>query len=157
MRPASDGRSLQYLIIGAGPGGLQLSYFLQRAGATYLTLEREAAPGSFFRHYPRHRRLISLNKVHIAEDGDDPEIALRWDWNSLLNDEPSLLFRNYSQEYFPHADHMVRYLEDFRRFHALNVRFGTQIDLVEMPVLHNDPRREGRGSAAGRRDLRFRA
>jgi thioredoxin reductase len=131
MRPASDGRSFQYLIIGAGPGGLQLSYFLQQAGATYLTLEREATPGSFFRHYPRHRRLISLNKVHIAEDGDDPEIALRWDWNSLLNHEPSLLFRNYSQEYFPHADHMVRYLEDFRRSHALNVRFGTQVDLVE--------------------------
>ncbi|NUP79379.1 MAG: NAD(P)-binding domain-containing protein, partial [Nonomuraea sp.] len=70
----------RFLIVGAGPGGLQLSYFLQRAGADYLTLEREPAPGGFFRRYPRHRRLISLNKVHTGEK--DREIQLRWDWNS---------------------------------------------------------------------------
>ncbi|MFF5208147.1 NAD(P)-binding domain-containing protein [Streptosporangium sp. NPDC000396] len=122
-------RTHRYLIIGAGPGGLQLSYFLQRAGADYLTLEREAAPGGFFRRYPRHRRLISLNKVHISEK--DPEIALRWDWNSLLNDEPGLLFPRYSQEYFPHADDLLRYLADFQREHALNVRFSTPVDRVE--------------------------
>jgi thioredoxin reductase len=119
----------RYLIIGAGPGGLQLSYFLQRAGADYLTLERAVASGSFFRHYPRHRRLISLNKVHAGDD--DPEIALRWDWNSLLSDAPGLLFPRYSQEYFPHADDLVRYLNDFRRCHALNVRFSTPVDQVE--------------------------
>ncbi|MEU7986715.1 NAD(P)-binding domain-containing protein [Streptosporangium canum] len=119
----------RYLIIGAGPGGLQISYFLQRAGADYLTLEREAEPGGFFRHYPRHRRLISLNKVHTGEK--DPEIALRWDWNSLLNDAPGLLFPRYSQEYFPSPDDLLRYLADFQREHALNVRFSTAVDRVE--------------------------
>ncbi len=107
----------QYLIVGAGPAGLQLSYFLQQAGADYVTLEREATPAGFFRHYPRHRRLISLNKVHT--DSTDPEIRLRWDWNSLLNDAPGLLFPSYSDEYLPSADDLVRYLCDFQRHHGL--------------------------------------
>lgn len=121
--------SHRYLIIGAGPGGLQLSYFLQNAGADYLTLERDAAPGSFFTRFPRHRRLISLNKVHTTEK--DPEIALRWDWNSLLGDVPELLFPRYSQEYFPHADDLVRYLGDFQQRHDLNVRFATPVSRIE--------------------------
>ncbi|GAA3795647.1 NAD(P)-binding domain-containing protein [Sphaerisporangium flaviroseum] len=119
----------RYLIIGAGPGGLQLSYFLQRAGADYLTLEREAAPGGFFRRFPRHRRLISLNKVHTGEK--EPEIALRWDWNSLLNDSPSLMFPRYSKEYFPDAEDLLRYLSDFQREHELNVRFSTAVERIE--------------------------
>ncbi|GIH94550.1 NAD(P)-binding domain-containing protein [Planobispora siamensis] len=129
MTAGAGGRAHRYLIIGAGPGGLQLSYFLQRAGADYLTLEREAGPGGFFRHYPRHRRLISLNKVHTGQK--DPEIALRWDWNSLLNDEPELMFPRYSQEYFPRADDLVRYLADFQRGHRLNVRFSTPVERIE--------------------------
>jgi cation diffusion facilitator CzcD-associated flavoprotein CzcO len=54
----------RYLIIGAGAAGLQLGYYLQQAGCDYLTLEREHQVGAFFKHFPRHRRLISLNKVH---------------------------------------------------------------------------------------------
>lgn len=119
----------RYVIVGAGPGGLQLSYFLQRAGADYLTLERDAVPGCFFRSYPRHRRLISLNKVHTR--GDDPEIRLRWDWNSLLSDSPELLFPRYTDDYFPHADVMSGYLADFRRAHDLNVRFAAGVDRID--------------------------
>ncbi len=122
---AGTGPAHRYLIVGAGPAGLQLSYFLQQAGADYLTLEREAAPAHFFRRFPRHRRLISLNKVHTTSD--DPEIRLRWDWNSLLNHEPRLLFPEYSGEYLPHADDLVRYLTEFQRFHALRVRYNTRV------------------------------
>ncbi|MEV4366882.1 NAD(P)-binding domain-containing protein [Nonomuraea sp. NPDC049637] len=124
-----DAEHHRFVIIGAGPGGLQLSYFLQRAGADYVTLEREDAPGGFFRAYPRHRRLISLNKVHTGEK--EREIQLRWDWNSLLNDEPDLMFPNYSREYFPHADDLVRYLADFQRVHGLRVRYSTAVERVE--------------------------
>jgi thioredoxin reductase len=129
MRAPSAGHAHRYLIIGAGPGGLQLSYFLHRAGADYLTLEREDAPGSFFRRYPRHRRLISLNKINSP--AENPETALRWDWNSLLSDAPDLLFPRYSQDYFPHAGDLVRYLADFQHGHALNVRYSTDADRVE--------------------------
>jgi thioredoxin reductase len=121
--------SHRYVIVGAGPAGLQLSYYLQRAGADYVTLERGAGPSNFFRRYPRHRRLISLNKVHTTST--DPEIKLRWDWNSLLNDSPELLFPKYSSDYLPHADDLVRYLEEFQRFHALNVRFETAVERIE--------------------------
>jgi thioredoxin reductase len=119
----------RYVVIGAGPAGLQLSYFLQQAGADYLTLEREAAPGSFFARYPRHRRLISLNKVHTTSD--DPEIKLRWDWNSLLSDSPALLFPHYSSEYFPHAGDLTRYLADFQQAHRLAVRYGAAVERIE--------------------------
>lgn len=119
----------RYLIIGAGPAGLQLSYFLQRAGADYLTLEAEAEPSQFFRRFPRHRRLISLNKVHTTSA--DPEIRLRWDWNSLLSESPDLLFPEFSGEYFPHADDLTRYLEEFAKLHRLNVRYDTPVRRLE--------------------------
>ncbi|MEU8005088.1 NAD(P)-binding domain-containing protein [Catellatospora sp. NPDC049111] len=119
----------RYVIVGAGPAGLQLSYYLQQAGADYLTLERAPEPAEFFRHFPRHRKLISLNKVHSVST--DPEIRLRWDWNSLLQDPAELPFADYSREYFPHADDMVRYLGDFGRHHKLNVRYDTDVRRVD--------------------------
>ncbi|MGN9909067.1 NAD(P)-binding domain-containing protein [Phytohabitans sp. LJ34] len=123
-----DQRTRQYVIVGAGPAGLQLSYFLQRAGADYVALEREPGPAAFFQQYPRHRRLISLNKVHTTST--DPEIKLRWDWNSLLNDSPDLLFPKYSTEYLPAADDLVRYLADFQRIHELDVRYDCPVDRI---------------------------
>ncbi|MFG2060962.1 NAD(P)-binding domain-containing protein [Micromonospora sp. NPDC048871] len=120
------GNEHRYVIVGAGPAGVQLSYYLQQHGADYLTLESEDSPGGFFRRFPRHRRLISLNKVHT--DSTDPEIRLRWDWNSLLNDSPDLLFPNFSKEYLPAADDLVRYLAEFQRHYQLNIRFGTRVE-----------------------------
>ncbi|MEU1969585.1 NAD(P)-binding domain-containing protein [Micromonospora sediminicola] len=117
-----------YVIVGAGPAGLQLSYYLQQHGADYVTLERALGAGEFFRRFPRHRRLISLNKVHT--DSTDPEIRLRWDWNSLLNDCPDLLFPRFSDEYLPAADDLVRYLGEFQKVHGLNVRYGTTVQRI---------------------------
>ncbi|HEY1624916.1 MAG TPA: NAD(P)-binding domain-containing protein [Streptosporangiaceae bacterium] len=119
----------RYVIVGAGPAGLQLSYYLQRAGADYVTLERESAPGQFFARFPRHRRLISLNKVHTVST--DPEIRLRWDWNSLLNDSPELMFPKFSSEYLPAADDLVHYLGEFQRRHGLAVRYNTAVERIE--------------------------
>jgi thioredoxin reductase len=116
---------VDYLLIGAGPGGLQLGYFLERAGRDYLIVEAGNAPAQFFRTFPRHRRLISINKPHTG--WDDPELKLRMDWNSLLSDDPELLFTRYSERYFPPADDLVRYLSDFAQAHRLRVRYGTRI------------------------------
>jgi thioredoxin reductase len=116
---------VDYLVLGAGPAGLQLGYFLERAGRDYLIVERGSGPGTFFRTFPRHRRLISINKPHTG--WDDPELNLRMDWNSLLSDDSRLLFTRYSERYFPHADDLRRYLADFAVSHRLRIKYGTRI------------------------------
>lgn len=116
---------MDYLIIGAGPAGLQLGYLLGRAGRDYQIFEAGAGPGSFFETYPRHRQLISINKVHTGSS--DPELNLRTDWNSLLCDDPRLRFARYSERYFPRAEDLLRYLRDFADEHRLNVRYQTRV------------------------------
>jgi thioredoxin reductase len=121
--------TLEYLIIGAGPAGLQLAALLEAEGNhDYLVLERGDAPGTFFTRYPRHRTLISLNKVYTGSD--DPEFSMRMDWNSLLSDDPTLLFKNYSVRYFPPAEAFVDYLADFAAKTGARIRFGTDVDSV---------------------------
>ncbi|TDB85753.1 pyridine nucleotide-disulfide oxidoreductase [Actinomadura sp. KC216] len=115
---------MDYLVIGAGPAGLQLGYLLKKAGRSHLILESGPAPGMFFRTFPRHRQLISTNKKHTGTD--DPELNLRMDWNSLLSDDPELLFTRYSDRYFPAADDMVRYLADFAERCDLDIAYNTR-------------------------------
>lgn len=119
---------MDYLVIGAGPAGLQLGYFLARAGRDYQILEGGPAPGMFFRTFPRHRRLISINKPHTG--WDDPEMNLRTDWNSLLSDDPRLLFTRYTERYFPEADDFLRYLRDFAEAFQLRIKYNTRVARV---------------------------
>lgn len=115
-----------YLVIGAGPGGLQAGYCLQQQGRDYLIIESGGRAGTTFERFPRHRKLISINKVHTGYS--DPEINLRWDWNSLLSSESTAArFTDYSQRYFPDADDMPRYLDGFAKEHQLNVRTDSSV------------------------------
>lgn len=114
-----------YLILGAGPAGLQLGYFFQKAGRDFAIIERADVPGAFFRDMPRHRFLLSINKVHTGSD--DSELNLRWDWNSLICDNPDLRLPEYSQEYFPDPDVLVQYLADFADFYHLPIAYETEI------------------------------
>jgi len=116
---------MDYLIIGAGPAGLQLGYLLGAAGRDYQIFEAADAPGAFFDTYPRHRKLISINKVHTGSR--DPEVNLRTDWNSLLSDDARLCFTRYSERYFPSAEDLLRYLRDFAHEHRLRIRYQTRV------------------------------
>ncbi|XP_039209030.1 FAD-dependent oxidoreductase domain-containing protein 2 [Crotalus tigris] len=124
-----------YCIIGAGPSGLQIAYFLQHAGRNYVVFERRNTPGHFFTLYPRHRKLISINKRYTGKSNS--EFNLRHDWNSLLSHNNQLLFRHYSQDFFPDADTMVHYLADFASKLDLHVHYNTSIVLV---MLEKDPK-----------------
>lgn len=123
---------VDYLVLGAGPAGIQAAYFLERAGRDYLVVESGPAPGTFFTRFPRHRKLISINKVHSG--WDDPELKLRVDWNSLLSDEGAPLFTAVTPRYFPDADDMVRYLGDFAAAHRLRVRHDTTVTRITRPA-----------------------
>ena len=119
----------EYLILGGGPAGLQLGHHLATAGRSYLILEGGEGPGQSFRTFPRHRTLISSNKVYTGYD--DPEVNLRWDWNSLLVDDGRLAFGDYTRKYFPPADKLVQYLIDYASCYNLNIRCNTRIVRVE--------------------------
>ena len=117
-----------YIIVGAGPAGLQLGYFLKSAGRSYIILEAGGSPGTSFKRFPRHRKLISINKIHTGYD--DVETNLRWDWNSLLSDSEGYLFNQYSKSYFPSADDLVTYLGGYATRYDLNIRYGTKVEKV---------------------------
>lgn len=127
-----ESRVIDYVIIGAGPAGLQVGYQLGKLRHDYLILERAETAGHFFKAFPRHRKLISINKVHTGYK--DPEINLRWDWNSLLAEgDDALLFKEFSKRYFPHADDMVAYLQKFVDKNRIQVRFKAEVTLIDRP------------------------
>lgn len=118
----------EYLILGGGPAGLQLAYYFERDGRDYQILEGGERAGAFFEKHPRHGMLISINKVYTGTD--DPELNLRHDWNSLLTDDHSHLFKDYSKEYFPKAECIVEYLNDFVSKFDLKIRYNTRIEEI---------------------------
>ncbi|XP_053707510.1 FAD-dependent oxidoreductase domain-containing protein 2 [Synchiropus splendidus] len=117
-----------YCVLGAGPAGLQMGHFLSKSQRDYIILERNAGPGSFFNRYPRHRKLISINKIHTGRH--NREFNLRHDWNSLLSDRADLLFQRVSSEFYPPADAYPHYLSMFVRELGLKVRYGVDVGRI---------------------------
>lgn len=115
----------QYIIVGAGPAGLQMAYCMERAAHSYLVLEAASVPGAFFQTQPRHRMMISLNKRFNGFP--EHEYNMRHDWNSLLSEEGAPLFRDYSEDLYPKADDYVRYLAAFAEQHQLRIRYNARV------------------------------
>jgi thioredoxin reductase len=121
------------LIIGAGPGGLQVALTLgeiqKRNGVpfSYLVADRASSPGSFFERYPVHGRLISNNKLY---SGEDPRgrFSERFDWNSLITDDRAVLARDYSREFYPRRELVPQMLAALCERHGLPVVYDFEID-----------------------------
>ncbi|XP_013411120.1 FAD-dependent oxidoreductase domain-containing protein 2-like [Lingula anatina] len=115
----------EYCIVGAGPGGLQLGYFLKTSNRDYVIFERNNVSGSFFTKYPRHDMLISINKRNTGKT--NKEFNLRHDWNSLISHDESLQVRHYSKVMFPHREVLVKYLGDYQRKLGINVQYNVDV------------------------------
>lgn len=114
----------EYIIVGAGPAGLQMGYFLEESGRDYIIVERNNESGSFFRKYPRHDRLISINKRFTGKLNQ--EFNFRHDWNSLLTHN-LLRFTDFSTDFFPRRKQMRDYLYNYSKIHNLNILYNTNI------------------------------
>ncbi len=115
----------KYIILGAGPGGLQMGYFMAQAGRDYLILEKSPNAGSAFAVKPRHGKLISINKKYNFFE--EQEFNWRHDWNSLLSDDESMRFTRYSDELFPDATALYQYLRDFAAHFSLNIAYQVTV------------------------------
>lgn len=78
--------------------------------------------------YPRHRKLISINKIHTGRQ--NREFNLRHDWNSLLSHKPDLLLKRVSSEFYPPADALSLYLSLFVKELELRVHYGVDIGRI---------------------------
>jgi len=128
--PTTGSGKHEYCIVGSGPGGVQLAMFMERGGDDYVVLEKGPKSGMFFDKYPRHRQLISINKVYTGNG--NTENNLRHDWNSLIVDDDSMLFKHWSQEYFPHADNMTTYLNAVSHHYGIDKKtmYSTEVKRV---------------------------
>jgi glycine/D-amino acid oxidase-like deaminating enzyme len=77
------------VVVGSGPGGLQVAYSLARAGVDRCAvISRDDRPGGMFRRFPVFQRLISWTKP----DAPVPRGSREYEWydhNSLLGDVES--------------------------------------------------------------------
>jgi len=115
------------VVLGSGPGGLQISYFLRRIGVEHALLSSDLAPAGMFRRFPLFQRLITWTKPYApVERGSRP---YEWyDWNSLLAQEASekALVSEFmdGSSYFPSRPEMERSLAAFSERSAIKVRHG---------------------------------
>jgi thioredoxin reductase len=115
------------VVVGSGPGGLQISYFLGRLGVEHAVLSADEGPGGMFRRWPFFQRLLSWTKPYAPASRDSREFE-RWDWNSLVAVEPELRglqaeFMDASSD-FPSRPEMEANLTAFADRAGIRVRYG---------------------------------
>ena len=115
------------VVVGSGPGGLQISYSLSRLGIDHAVISADEAPGGMFRRWPFFQRLLSWTKPFAPVDHGERAYE-RYDWNSLLADEPANRSLMPSlmdgSSYFPSRPEMERNLASFAERAAVRVRYG---------------------------------
>ena len=125
-RPFPPGR-YPVVVIGSGPGGLQVASRLQHRGIEHAVLSADEAPGGMFRRWPFFQRLLSWTKPFAPVPRSDRAYE-RYDWNSLLGEEPAsrTLMPDLmdGSSYFPSRPEMQQNLELFAERSGLAIRYG---------------------------------
>jgi thioredoxin reductase len=115
------------VVVGSGPGALQASYTLRRLGVDHALLSEESSPGGMFQRFPIFQRLISWTKPYAPAPRDSRAYE-RFDWNSLIGDEPGV--RAIMPEvmdgtsYFPARAEMEKAIATFAERAGLRIRHG---------------------------------
>jgi thioredoxin reductase len=115
------------VVVGSGPGGLQLSYSLARAGVPHAVISADPSPGGMFRKWPFFQRLLSWTKPYAPEERGTRYYE-RYDWNSLIGEEDRLRALQPGlmdgTSYFPARAEMEQNLATFARDAGIAVRYG---------------------------------
>ena len=145
-KPFPPGR-YPLIVVGSGPGGLQLSYSLSRLGIGHAVLSEDSAPGGMFRRWPVFQRMLSWTKPYTGLQRSSRAYE-RFDWNSLLADDerqravmPALMD---GTSYFPSRPEMQRGLETFAERTDIKVRYDCR---WESTSLTSSPSGGGQGGA----------
>src|SRR2546428_545488 len=75
------------VVVGSGPGGLQVSYALRRLGIDHAVISADPGPGGMFRRWPFFQRLLSWTKPYALVERTSRAYE-RYDRNSLIPDDP---------------------------------------------------------------------
>jgi thioredoxin reductase len=119
--------SYPVVVIGSGPGAIQLSYSLRCLGVGHAVITADPAPGGMFRRWPFLQRLLSWTKPHAPVERGTRAYE-RYDWNSLLGEEPetTALQPGFMDgtSYFPARAEMEANLAAFVERAKLDIRYG---------------------------------
>ena len=115
------------VVVGSGPGAIQLSHELDQLGIAHATISGDPSPGGMFRRLPLYQRLLSWTKPYAL--GDPAGRAGEWyDWNSIVSDDqklraimPTLMDGSSS---FPSRANMEENLATFVARAKLQIRYG---------------------------------
>jgi thioredoxin reductase len=145
QRPFPPG-AYPVVVLGSGPGGLQVGYSLSRLGVEHAVLSADERPAGMFRKFPFFQRLISWSKPYAPFERKTREYEW-YDWNSLLGEEPAdrALVPGFMDgtSYFPSRPEMQRGLEAFAERGGVRVRYGCRWE---------GTRRDGEGFAVATSD-----
>ncbi|HEV2140141.1 MAG TPA: NAD(P)-binding domain-containing protein [Candidatus Dormibacteraeota bacterium] len=125
-RPFPPGR-YPLVLVGSGPGALQLTYSLRRLGVEHAVISADPEPGGMFRRWPIFQRMLSWTKPYADQRRGTPEYE-RYDWNSLLgeDDETRAIMPGVMDgtSYFPSRPEMQLGLRTFAEKAHLSIRHG---------------------------------
>ena len=114
------------VVIGSGPGALQVSSSLRARGVDHAVISADPSPGGMFRRWPFFQRLLSWTKPHAPVERGTRAYE-RYDWNSLLGDGPETQALQPGlmdgTSYFPSRPEMEANLALFAERAGIEIRY----------------------------------